>query len=98
MGKLKDKLPIGYQEINCHLTFDVKMGENFRRKARFVAGGHTTKVPDSMITYSLVVSRDSLRIALTAAALSDLKVMTCNIRNAYLTADCREKNMNGGRS
>jgi hypothetical protein len=73
------------------LIFDVKMGENFRRKARFVAGGHTTEVPDYLITYSSVVSRDSVRIALTIAALNGLKVMACDIQNAYLTADCREK-------
>ena len=36
------ELPLGYQ---CRLIFDVKMGENnFRRKARFVAGGHATEV------------------------------------------------------
>ncbi|KAI2502900.1 Reverse transcriptase (RNA-dependent DNA polymerase) [Fragilaria crotonensis] len=67
------------------------MGENFRRKARFVAGGHTTEVPESLITYSSVVSRDSVRIALTIAGLNGLKVMACDIQNAYLTADCREK-------
>jgi Reverse transcriptase (RNA-dependent DNA polymerase) len=32
-----------------------------------------------------------VRIALTIAALNDLKVMACDIQNAYLTADCREK-------
>ena len=32
-------IPPGYQQIKCHMIFDVKMGENFRRKARFVAGG-----------------------------------------------------------
>ena len=87
----KDKIPPGYQQIKCHLIFDVKMGENFRRKARFVAGGHTTEVPESVITYSSVVSRDSVRIALTIAGLNGLKVMACDIQNAYLTADCREK-------
>jgi Reverse transcriptase (RNA-dependent DNA polymerase) len=87
----KDDIPIGYQEITCHIIFDIKMGENFRRKARFVAGGHTTEVPDNLITYSSVVSRDSVRIALTIAALNDLQVMACDIQNAYLTADCREK-------
>ena len=29
----KESLPVGYQEIKCHLIFDVKLGENFRRKA-----------------------------------------------------------------
>ena len=32
------------------------MGENFRRKALFVADGHKTKNPETM-TYSSVVSR-----------------------------------------
>ena len=88
--KTAAEMPIGYQEVRCHLIFDVKMGENFRRKARFVAGGHTTEVP-STLTYASVVSRDSVRIALTIAALNDLKIMACDIQNAYLTADCREK-------
>ena len=83
-------LPPGYQQIKCHIIFDVKMGENFRRKARMVAGGHVTETP-SALTYSSVVSRDSVRIALTIAALNDLKVLACDIQNAYLTAPCREK-------
>jgi hypothetical protein len=49
---------IGYQEIKCHVIFDVKM-DFFTRKACFVAGGHMTKTPES-ITYSSVVSRDSI--------------------------------------
>ena len=32
-----------FQEIGCHLIFDVKM--DFTRKDRFVAGGHTTEAP-----------------------------------------------------
>ena len=32
---------VGFHEIGCHLIFDVKM--DFARKARFVAGGHTTE-------------------------------------------------------
>ena len=85
------ELPPGYQEVKYHLIFDVKMGENFRRKARFVAGGHTTDVP-STLTYASVMSRDSVRIALMIAALlNDLKIMACDIQNAYLTADSRER-------
>ena len=72
------------------MNFDVKIGENFRRKGRFVAGGHTTDAP-ATLTYSSVVSRDSVRIALTIAALNGLEVMACNIQNAYLTANCHEK-------
>ena len=84
------ELPPGYQKITCHMNFDVKMGENFRRKARFVADGHKTKTPAAMTSAS-VVSRDSVRIALTIAAPNDLDIMACDILNSYLTADCREK-------
>lgn len=87
MGALAKK---GYKELGMHLIFDIKMGENFRRKARLVAEGHKTSTPSS-ITYSSVVSRDSVRIALTIAALNGCKVLTCDIMNAYLTAPCREK-------
>ena len=66
------------------------MEENFRRKARLVADGHKTEAPSS-ITNSSVVSHDSVRIALTIAALNDLKVLSCDIQNAYLTAPCCEK-------
>ena len=85
IGQLK-----GYQHIPCHMIFDIKMGENFRRKARMVAGGHKTSTPTTL-TYSSVVSRDSVRIDLTMAALNGLSVLACDIQNAYLTAPCREK-------
>jgi hypothetical protein len=81
---------IGYQKITCHLIFDVKLGENFRRKAQYVAGGHMTRTPSSL-TYSSVVSRDSVRIALVAAALSNLDILVCDIEGPYLTAKCRER-------
>ena len=72
------------------MIFDVKLGENFRRKARFVARDHTTETPMSL-TYSSVVSRDSVHIILLIAALNDLKIMACNIQNSYLIVDCWEK-------
>jgi hypothetical protein len=69
-GRVKDML--GFQEIKCHIVFDVKM--DFTRKARFVAGGHMTQ-PATSITYSSVVSRDSVRIAFLLAALNGLQVL-----------------------
>ena len=86
-GSAKDKY-VGFQEIKCHMIFDVKM--DLTRKARFVAGGHMTEPPAS-ITYSSVVSRDSVRLAFLLAALNRLEVMACDIGNAYLNAPCREK-------
>ena len=37
---------VGFQEIGCHLIFVVKL--DFTRKARFVAGVHTTEAPSSV--------------------------------------------------
>ena len=86
----EDDIPKDYQFMQCHMIFGVKFGENFRCKARLVAGGHMTDTPNTL-TYSSVVSRDSVHIALTIAALNELSVMVCDIQNTYLTADCREK-------
>ena len=60
------------------------------RKASFVAGGHATNTPSS-ITYSIVVSRDSVRLAFLIAGLNDLDVLTGDVTNAYLNAKFREK-------
>ena len=56
---LKDgeKPPPTFTKIICHLIFEVKF--DLRRKARYVAGGHLTDPPSS-ITYSSVVSRESI--------------------------------------
>ena len=86
---LSQMLP-GFKKLNCHLIFEVKLSENFRRKARFVADGHRTTAPKSL-SYSTVVSRDSVRIAFLLAALNNLQVVSCDIQNTYLAAPCREK-------
>ena len=86
----KGKVKPGYSYCGTHMIFDIKMDGKFTRKARLVADGHLTKTPSS-ITYSSVVSRDSVRIALMIASLNDLDLFACDIGNAYLNADCREK-------
>ena len=78
-----------HQQIRCHLIFDVKM-EDSRRKARYVAHGNMTKAPETL-TYARVVSRESVGITITLAALNDLKVKTEDIHNTYLTAPVTEK-------
>jgi hypothetical protein len=70
------------------MIFNVKM--DFAHKARFVAGGHMTDPPASL-TYSSVVSRDSIRIAFLLAALNDVDLFATDIGNAYLNAPAREK-------
>jgi len=85
----KEKVPIGYQQIRCHMIFDIKVG-SLKRKARYVAGGHTTKTP-AALTYASVVSRESIRLGLMIAALNDLEIFSADIQNAYLTSPCHEK-------
>jgi hypothetical protein len=85
----KNQPPPTYQEICCHIIFDVKM-KDFRRNVRFVACGHTTDTPHA-ITYASVVSRESVRVTLTLAALNDLDVKMADIENVYLTAPLTEK-------
>ena len=45
----------------------------------------------AVVTYASVVSRETVRIALTIAALNDLEVQASNVMNAFLTAPCAEK-------
>ena len=87
--KQKEDLPIGYQEIKFYMNFNIKLGENFRRKARLVEVGKTTTAPAS-ITYLSVVSRNSVQITLAIAALNGLDILSRDIQNAYLTVKCRE--------
>jgi hypothetical protein len=81
--------PIGYQKIPCHMIYDVKM-EDFRQKARLVAGGHQTEAP-ATITYASVVSHETVHLALTIASLNELKVKVGDVLNAYITAPVKEK-------
>ena len=71
------------------MIFDIKLGENFRRKERIVGGGHMTTAPSS-ITFSSLVLRDLVRTALNIAALNYLDILAWDIQNAYITALCRE--------
>jgi hypothetical protein len=83
-----EKGPPGDTFIKCHMNFEVKM--DFTRKARFMAGGHMTD-PPVIMTYSSVVSRDSVRIGILLAALNDLELVAAGIGNAYLQATTKEK-------
>ena len=81
-------VPHGWKQVTGHLVWDVKM--DFTRKARWVLDGHKTPDPVES-TYSCVVSRESVCIALTYAALNDLDVFTADIQNAYLQAPSSQK-------
>ena len=47
-------VPIGNQFVKCQMVFNIKM-EDFRQKARLVAGGYMTKAP-ATITYASIVT------------------------------------------
>ena len=81
--------PVHWTKVTGHIIFDVKM--DFTRKARWVLDGHKTPNPVCS-TYAGVVSRDSIRIALTYAALNGLEVCAADIQNAYLQAPSSQKN------
>ena len=63
------------------------MDGKFTRKSRIVAGGHKTALPSS-ITYSIVVTKESVRLEFLVAGLDDLENFACDIGNEYLNAPC----------
>lgn len=75
--------PPGYKVFRVHLIYDVK--HDGRHKARLVADGHLTDIPDDSM-YSSVVSLRGLRILLFLVELNGLTVWGTDIGNAYLEA------------
>ena len=82
------RAPPGWQHVTGHIIWDLKM--DFTRKARWVLYGHKTRDPIGS-TYAGVVSRDSVRIAFTYAALNGLDICAADIHNAYLQAPSSQK-------
>ena len=80
--------PPGLRKASGHLVWDVKM--DFTRKARWVLDGHKLPSPIGS-TYAGVVSRESIQIAFTYAALNKLEVCAADIQNAYLQAPSSQK-------
>lgn len=64
---------VGSQWVPFHKIFDIKV--DLTRKACFVAGGHVTDTP-TQLTYSSVVTRESVRIAFLIAAVNDLQILS----------------------
>ena len=81
--------PKGRSFIKCHLVFDVKQG-SLQRKARFVCDGSRVDASD-VPSYASVVSRESVRIAFTLAALNGLSILAADCEGAYLNAPTRER-------
>jgi hypothetical protein len=82
------KGPAGWFKPTGHIVWDVKM--DFTCKAQWFKDGRKTPVPTTS-SFTGVVSRESIRIALTYAAMLGLPVIGGNIKNAYLQAPSSEK-------
>ena len=78
-----EKAPPGWSKASGHKVFNIKM--DFTRKARWVLDGHRQSDPKDS-TYAGVVSRESVQIVFTYAALNELDVCAADIRNTYLQA------------
>ena len=63
----KGTIKPGYEHVNMYMIFGINMNGNFTRKSRLVADGHTI-APTSSITFSSVVSRESVMIAFIFAS------------------------------
>ena len=85
---LKAAVPNGYKRIRVHLVFTIK--HDGRHKARLVADGHLTDVPNESV-YSGVVSLRGLRIIIFLAELNGLDTWATDIGNAYLESKTNEK-------
>src|SRR5210317_481488 len=83
-----ESVPPGFVRIDLMTVFDVKM--DLTRKARICARGDQTDPPLS-VTYASVVTRESIRIGFTIAALNGRNILSPDISGAYLNAPCAEK-------
>ena len=70
----------GRQYLHCHIVFDVKQF-SLQRKCRLVCDGSKVDASD-VPTYASVVSRESVRIAFTIAALNGLSVLAADCEGA----------------
>ena len=81
-------VPVGWKKSYGNLIWDVNM--DFTQKACSVKVGHCKPDPKES-NYAIVVSRVSVRIALTYADLNDVDLTASDIQNTYLQAPSYEK-------
>ena len=78
----------GYSHVELMVISDIKLGVT--KKAQLVARRNRTETPVSL-TYSSVVSRESVRITFLMAVLNKIDIFMFEIGNAYLNAKIIEK-------
>ena len=89
IAKEMKNVKVAFAIIRCHMISDVK-NEDSWSKASLVAVGLLTETP-KCLTYSSVVSCETVCLALTLPALYDLEVKSGNVLNAYVTAPITKK-------
>ena len=95
-GMRKGNIMPGYEHTNVYMIFDINMDRKFTRKSILVAVAHTT-APPSSITYSSVVSRESVRIAFLLASLNDLDIFEYDIGKKYLNKKVQRETLDRSR-
>ena len=80
---------IGHQFVQCLMVLNIKM-EDFIQKAKLVAKGHMTEAP-ATIMYAIIVSVETVRMALMIAILNDLEIQLGDVLNTYVQAPFTEK-------
>ena len=80
-------MPPVYTEVKgSRLIFTINM-EDFHKKSRDIAGGRTVDAL-ATLTYSSVVSRETVQIAFTLPALNDVEFKSIHIHNSFLIVSC----------
>ena len=79
-----EDLPVNLKSLGVHLVLDVKM--DLTHKTRLVAHGRRIEDP-VRTTYAGVASRETVRIALTYAALNGLDILAAEILLSLIYID-----------
>ena len=79
------EIPPGYQKVDCHFIFDIKMGESFHHKAWMIAGDTRQSLQPSSHMPQLYreIGFSSLFIIV---ALNGIRILACDIQITYLAA------------
>jgi hypothetical protein len=73
-------VPVGSRWVPFHMIFDVKVDPTC--KVWFIAGGHWAYAP-TQLTYSSVITLESVCLAFLITALNDLEILSAEIGNIY---------------
>jgi hypothetical protein len=79
VGKDRRQTSCWLPEYQMSFCLNIKMGKNFWRKAQLVAKEDNQTEAPPTLTYSFVVSCDSVCISFLVAALNDLQLLDCDI-------------------